>query len=61
VIGGHAHVGRAGVDHPQNGRQHAAHRPDFAAVAIARGRDGVVVPEEFVRAVDEMDVQLATP
>ena len=36
VIGRHAHVRGAAVDHREDGREHAAHRADFAAVGIAR-------------------------
>jgi hypothetical protein len=45
------------VDQPQHGADDAADGADLASVAIARGRQRVVVAEQFVGAVDEIDVQ----
>ena len=40
---------------------HHPDRADLATVPIARGRQRVVVPEQFVSAVDEMNVQSVPP
>ena len=56
VIGGDADVRGAAVDHAEHRRQHAAHGADLAAVGFARRRDGEEVPEQLVRAVDEVNV-----
>jgi len=50
----------AAVDHPENRSDDPTHRGHVHAVAIARAGDGVVVPEQFVRAVDEIDLQRQT-
>jgi ATP-dependent DNA ligase len=57
VIGSHAKVCRAAVDHREHRGEDASNGADFAAAAVARMRDRVVVPEQFVRPVDEMDFQ----
>ena len=61
VIGRDGDVRGAAANHAQDRREHAAHRGDFATVPIPRGRQGVVVPEQLVCAVDQMDVQSVTP
>ena len=61
MIGRDGKVRGAASNHAQNGSEHASHRGHLAAVLVARGRQGVVVPEQFVRAVDQMDLQGATP
>jgi hypothetical protein len=47
--------------HAQERRDDAADGGDLAPVAVARRREGVVVAEKLVRAVDEMDVQRLAP
>ena len=61
VIGRHGNVRGAALDHAQHRREHAADRGDLAAVLIPRGGQRVVVPEQLVCAVDQIDVQWATP
>jgi hypothetical protein len=56
VVGGHAYVAGAGVDHAEHRIEHAAHRTHFAAIGIARRRHRVIVAEQLVGAVDEVDV-----
>ena len=56
MIGRDGNVGRAAANHVQHRPEHAAHGGDLAAVLIPRGRQGVVVPEQLVCAVDQMDV-----
>jgi hypothetical protein len=50
-------MGGAAVDHPEHRADDAANGRDLPAVTVARRRDGVIVPEELVGAVDEMNVQ----
>jgi glucose/arabinose dehydrogenase len=46
--------------HREHRGQHATDGADFVALAIPRGRHGVEVAEQFVRAIDEMDLQTAS-
>ena len=61
VIGRNGDVRGTALDHAQHRREHASNRGDLAAVRIARGRQRVVVAEQFVCAVDQIDVQGAAP
>jgi hypothetical protein len=61
VIGSHSNVGGTAANHTQNRPEHAAHRSDLVSVPIAGGRQGVVVAKQLVCAVDQMNVQAATP
>ena len=61
MIGRHGDVRGAAPDHAQDRREHASNRGDLVPVPIPRGRQGVVVPEQLVCAVDQMDFQSATP
>jgi hypothetical protein len=45
MVGGHGDVGGAGLDHAEHRAEHAARRRYFAAIAIARRRDGVEMAE----------------
>ena len=60
VIGRDPDVGGADRHHAEQRCQHAADRSDFPAVAITCRRDGIVMPEELVRAVDEMNVHTSS-
>jgi hypothetical protein len=51
----------AAFDHAQHGGKHASDRADLAAVLNTGGRQGVVVPEQFVCAVDQINVQGVPP
>ena len=61
VIGRNGDVRGAALDHAQHRGEDASDRGHFAAVLIPRGRQRVVVPEQLVCAVDQIDVQGATP
>jgi hypothetical protein len=61
VIGGHAHVRGAAIDHAEHGPDHAAHGADLTAVLVKSRRHRVEVPEELVGAVDEVYVQSLIP
>jgi hypothetical protein len=52
---------RAAVDHAEDGSDDAADGSDLPAAPIARGGQRVIVPEQFVGAVDEIDVQRESP
>src|SRR6185437_7111947 len=58
VIGGHANVSRAGLDHLQNCIQHADHRAEGLILALVKAPKSVKVPEQFVGPVDQMNNQL---
>ena len=56
VVGGHAHVRRPLLEHPQDGRDHAAHPSQLLGGAPAeRGRRREEVAEQLEGPVDEMD------
>ena len=58
MVGRDADVrGAAAVDHPEDRGDDAADGADFAALGVARRGNREEVAEEFVGAVDEMDVQ----
>ena len=61
MIGGDRNVRRAAANHAQYGPEHASYRGDLPAVLIPRGRQCVVVPEQLVRAVDQMDSKAQLP
>ena len=61
VISRNGNVCGTAAIHTQNRPEHAAHRRDLAPVPIPRGRQGAVAWEQLVCAVDEMNVQAATP
>lgn len=61
MIGCHTQMRGAAADHTQHRRKHAAHRGYFVPVAIPRGRQREIVAEQFVRAVDEMNLQPGAP
>ena len=61
VIGGDAHVRGAAIDHAEDRADDAAHGADLTAVLVARRGHGVEVPEQLIRAVDEVNVQSLIP
>ena len=62
MVGRYRDVRSASADHAQNRRKHASHRGDFPPVPIPRGWQCVVVPEQLVRAINQIDFQsVATP
>ena len=61
MVGRDADMGDAAVDHAENRREHAPDAGDFPAIGIACGRKGVVMPEQLVRAVDQINVQFMPP
>ena len=50
-------MGRAAAHEADERGDDAAHRRDLAALRVARRRQGIVVTEQLVGAVDQMDVQ----
>jgi hypothetical protein len=61
MVGGDPDVRRAAVDHAEHRPDHASDGANFAAAGIARRRQGVVVAEQLVGAVDEMNLQCSPP
>jgi hypothetical protein len=61
VVGGNADVRDAFAHHAQHRRKHAAHRPYFASLRIARLWHRKVVPKQLVRTVNQVDFQNASP
>ena len=59
MIGGHAQVGCALLDHGQDGGQDAAHCADFLAIHIRRSGHGEKVPEQFIRPINQVDIHAA--
>jgi len=59
VIGSDPDVGCPALDDGQNGGQDATDRPDFPAVHVRRRRYGEEVPEQFIGAVDQVDIHTA--
>jgi hypothetical protein len=57
VIGRNRDVGDAVLEHTHEGGKYTSGGADFKAVLIPCGRQGVVVPEQLVRAVDKMNLQ----
>ena len=58
VIGRHADMGRAAVDHAEHRAHHAARRAHFPPLLVTRGGHGVEVAEELVGAVDQVNSHL---
>ena len=56
VIGGDADVRRPAVDHPEDRRHDAADRAHLTPVLVARRGHRVEVPEQFVGAVDQVNL-----
>jgi hypothetical protein len=46
----------APFDHAQHGRKDAADGSNFSSILITRGGQGVIMPEQLVRAVDQIDI-----
>ena len=57
MIGGHGEVRDAGAEHSQHGSHDPSNCGDFTTGIVARGRQRVKVPEQFVRAVNQIDFQ----
>ena len=53
---GHAEVGHVVLEHRHHGAEHAPHGADLLPVGVLRGRHGVEMPEQLVRAVEKKDV-----
>jgi hypothetical protein len=54
VIGSHAEVSCALLEHGQNRPQHGMHGADFSLVQILCGGDGVKVAEQLIRPVNQV-------
>ena len=61
MIGRNPDVGCASLDHTEHGGEDAANRSDFPTILVAGGGQRIVVPEQFVGAVDQMNMQVHTP
>ena len=61
MIGRHRDVSGATLYHAQQRSEHAPDRAHFVPAGIASGWQRIVVPEQFVRAVDQINVQCVTP
>ena len=61
MVGCDANVRHADLHEAEKRCEHAADGPHLAAITIARRRHCEVVTKEFVRAVDEIDVQKNSP
>src|SRR5207245_8107641 len=61
VIGRNSDVRGTVLDHAQHRREDASDRGYLPPIRIPCGRQCVIVPEQFVCAVDQMDVQSAAP
>ena len=61
MIGGNGEVRGAAAQHTQDRREHASNRGDLAAIAIARGRERVIVAEQLVCAIDQKEFQGVAP
>src|SRR5438552_18189738 len=55
VIGGHAEVRRAALEHPESRAAHPDDRGDFVAIPVELLRHRVEMPEQLVGAVQEVD------
>ena len=51
----------AAADHAQHRRQNAADGAHLATILVPRGRQRVVMPEQFVSAVNQINLQGAPP
>ena len=58
AVGGDAEVRDAAARHAANRRDHSADGSDFAPLLVFFGRQRVEMPEQLVRAVDEVDVHV---
>ena len=56
MIGSDSNVGRAVPDHPHHRREHAADGGHLMTIRIFRGRQRIVVAEEFVSAINQVNV-----
>ncbi len=56
MIGRNTQVRRTVFDHPKHRSQHAPDGTDFLATRVLRGRYREEVPEQFISAVDQVDV-----
>src|SRR5207302_4391037 len=54
VIGGHADMRCSAFEHLHDRPKHARHCPE-RRIVLAKTPDAVEVPEQFVRAIDEVD------
>jgi hypothetical protein len=57
VVGGDADVRRAGGDQAEHRADDAADRGHFPSRGVFRRREGIVVAEQLVGAVDQVNVQ----
>ena len=55
VVGRHADVSRSRLDHLQNGIEDADHRAEGLIFALVEATQAIEVPEQLVRAVDQMN------
>ncbi len=61
MVGRHSDMSGALLHHAENRGEHASHGGHLPAVAIADRGERVVVPEQFVSAIDEVNVQRDAP
>ena len=59
MIGSNSDVRGAMLEHAQHGSEDASNRSEVETVLILRRRQRVVVPEQFVSAVDQVNFQSA--
>ena len=57
MIGRDGDVRGAAFDHPQHRGENASRSGDFPPICIPCRRQSVIVPEQLIRAVDQMDFQ----
>jgi hypothetical protein len=57
VVGGHAQVGRALLDHAEQAEENPAHGTEWLVLALVEAAQAVELPEQLVRAVDEVNDQ----
>ena len=57
LIGRHTDVRRATLNQTQQRREYASHRGHLTTIAIARRGKRVIVPEQFVSAIDQVYVR----
>ena len=56
MIGRHAEVGRARLDHGEDGGEHATNRADLLPALIFRGRHSKEMTKQFVRPVNGVNI-----
>lgn len=61
MVSGDGDVCGSVLDHAEERTQNASDGADFAAVGVTGGGYGIVMPEQLVRAVDEVDFQNSAP